>query len=518
MNIHQQRTTTLLLNDMNSPFSISFLKKGLFTLILCFLIAAPSKAQPAMQQQDTLARTIDLQQALQISLANNTQMKRSLLSVREADQQIRNAWSNVMPNIAASANYTRNLEVPVNFLPAVIFDPNASPDKLIPVAFGTDNNWMGGFSVSQTIFSGQAFVGISSSELYKSAQAEGMRATAQGIITQTRITYYQALVAKEQLRLAQTQVDRLEKSLSDIRKLYEQGFADEYAVLQLEVQLSNVKPQLTKAKFGVKTALQELLDVMGLPVQLPIKIKGDLSTYDIHSDSPQNPENSELKAVNNLTPLTLEEDSVMLKKAMNLRGDLRILDVQKKLQGKQLDAQRSTYLPTIAANYGLNWTASQAGTPQFFGTEDTRARSQTLSISVQLPIFQGFQRDVAVQQAKIQIKDTELQMYQAEQQANKEIFSAKRGVREALQTSDALKQALEQANRGYERAQARYKNGIGSQQEVTDAEFQLRQAEINYAQMVSGYLSAKAQYDLAIGQVPLISEDIQQIKENIELK
>ncbi|WP_185957331.1 TolC family protein [Gracilimonas mengyeensis] len=488
-------------------------------IILLAGIAAPTvNAQKTDTSLDTLSQTINLEQAIQISLANNTQMKRSLLSIRDADQQVRNAWSNVMPDIAASATYTRNLEVPVNFIPAIIFDPDADPNELMPVAFGTDNNWQGGFSVSQTIFSGQAFVGISSSELYKAAQSESMRATAQGIVTQTRVTYYQALVAKEQLRLIQAQIDRVEQNLEDTRKMYEQGFTDDYAVLQLEVQLSNLEPQLVQAQYGVKEAKQELLDVMGLPVQLSIDIKGDLSAYDIHTQNAEKDENQELKKIDGLTPLVLEEDSVALKRALKLRGDLRALNIQKELRGKQLDAQLSTFLPSVVANYGLNWTASQPGTPQFFGTEDSRARSQTVSLSVQLPIFQGFSRNAAVQQAKIQIKDTELQLYQAKQTANKEIFTARQSVREALQTSDALTKALNQANRGYERAKTRYQNGVSSQQELMDAELQLRQAEINYAQMVSGYLSAKAQYDQAVGQVPFVAEDIQDIKENIELK
>lgn len=491
---------------------------GMLALFISLSFSSLAYAQPITQMSDTLSRTINLEQAIQISLANNTQMKRSLLSVRDADQQIRNAWSNVMPSVAASANYTRNLEVPVNFIPAVIFDPNAAPGKLIPVAFGTDNNWQGGFSVSQTLFSGQAFVGISSSELYKAAQAESMRATAQGIVTKTRITYYQALVAKEQLRLIQTQIDRVKLNLKDTRALLEQGFTDEYAVLQLEVQLSNLKPQLTKIKFGIQNALQELLDVMGLPVQLSIGIKGDLSKLDIQNETNVSAENKELQLIDGLTPLVLEEDSIALKKAKDLRGDLRILDIQRQLFGKKLKAEKSAYLPNIVASYNLNWMASQPGTPVFFGTEENRARSQTLTLGVQLPIFQGFRRDVAVQQAKIQVKDTELQLDQAKQTANKEIFTAKQGVREALQTSDALKMALKQSKLGYERAKIRYQNGLGSQQEVTDADLQLRQAEINYAQMVSGYLSAKAQYDQAIGQVPFVEQDIQDIKENIELK
>lgn len=513
---HLKLLTQTFLNDMNSIFIRSNMLRGMLMLIFSFsVLPSAIHAQP----EDPLpAQTIDLKQAIQIALANNTQMKRSLLSIRDANQQIRTAWSNVMPDISASANYTRNLEVPVNFLPEIIFNPNGDPDALIPVAFGTDNNWQGGFTFSQTLFSGQAFVGISSSELYRAAQSENLRATSQGIVTQTRITYYQALVAKEQYSLIQAQIERLENNLEDTKKRYEQGFTDDYAVLQLEVQLSNLKPQLTSAEFAIRNALKDLLDVMGLPVQLSLDIKGDLSEFNIYGNETDIEENEALKTVDQLTPLQLQKDSALTEQAMDLRGDLRILDVQRRLQGKQLDAQRSLYLPNITASYNLQWSAAQAGNPQFFGTKNTRARSQTLMVGVQVPIFQGFSRDAAVQQAKIQIKDTELQMYQAEQTANKEIYSAKQGVREAMQNNDALIKAINQAKRGYERALARYQNGVGSQQEVTDAELQLRQAENNYAQMVASYLIAKAQYDQAIGQVPFVETDIQEIKENIELK
>lgn len=487
---------------------------GVFILIIGIGFTSLSSAQSQQITTDTLNETIDLKQAIKIALANNTQIKRSLLSVRNADQEVRKAWSSVMPEVSASMNYTRNLEKPVFFFPD--FDNPNGPLQKITV--GEDNDWRGGLSVTQTLFNGQAFVGISSSELFKAAQSEGMRATAQGIVTQTRIIYYQALVAKERLRLVQAQVDRIRQSLEDTKKLYEQGFTDDYAILQLEVQLSNVEPQLTQAEYDVKQALQELLDVMGLPVQIPIDIKGDLSQFNIEASEANNLSNATIKEIDKITPLVLDKDTAFVNTALDFRGDIRSLDIQRKLRGKQFDAQKSTFLPTIFAQYGLNWNAQEAGAPTFFGTDQNRARIQTLAVGIQLPIFQGFRRNASLQQAKIQIKDAELQLNQAKQTANKEIFTAKQNVLQALETSGALQKALSQSQLGYERAQIRYQNGVGSQQELMDAELQLRQAEINYAQMVSGYLSAKAQYDQAIGQVPFVSTDIQEIKENIELK
>ena len=477
----------------------------------------PASTQTTAGVPDTLSRTFDLEQAIRTALANNTQMKRALLDVRSADQDIRAAWGTVMPQVAASANYTRNLEIPVNFIPESAFDPDGDPDELVPIAFGTDNNWMGGLSVSQTIFSGQAFVGISSSELFKAAQSENLRAISQGIVTQIRIAYYRALAARESLKLIQAQADRVRSNLEDTRKRAEQGFVDDYAVLQLEVQLGNLEPQITRARFSVDSSLRNLLATMGLPVQLAIDIQGDLGSYNINDSELTNPANESIKAVDQMVPRQVENDSLFTEKALQLRGDLRILQVQEDLRGKQLDAQRSLFLPNISANYNLQWNASQAGQPVFFGNSMQRARSQTVSVGVQVPIFQGFQRSAAVQQAKIEVKDVQLQQFQARQAANNEILSAAQGVREALLTSRAIQDVRNQAQRGYERALTRYQNGLGSQQEINDANLQLQEAEINYAQTISNYLTAKAQFDQAIGNVPFVGQDISDIQENISL-
>ena len=51
-------------------------------------------------------------------------------------------------------------------------------------------------------------------------------------------------------------------------------------------------------------------------------------------------------------------------------------------------------------------------------------------------------------------------------------------------------------------ASAEYREGIGSQLQVTDAEVALRQAQFNYAQAIYDFLTARAQLELALGLVP----------------
>lgn len=477
--------------------------------VLLFGLSFNSIAQDttSVQQIGGQSQSVNLSQAINIALANNSDIKRSLLNLKDADEQVRIAWSEVLPEISGSASYTRNLEIPVNFVPAQFFDPDAPADELVPLQFGTDNNWTGGLTVQQTLFRGEAFVGVSSSRLYKAAQAENMRATTQQIVTETRLAYYSVLIAEEQLRLQQATVDRLQKNLDENRSRQKAGLIDEYEVLQVRVQLRNQEPQLTEAKYAVDQAYRELKMVMGVPLDLDINIKGNLNEFEILEKQAKSEENKDIKQVDRMTPYAFDPDANLMDIATNQRGDIRILQKQDELKDREILAIKTRFLPTISASYNLNWSAAQAGSPVFFGREETRARSQTMGITLSLPIFQGFQRNANLSIAQIEKKDIQEQQRAAERAAKNEIQSARESLNESLETASARIEALELAREGYQRAQSRLQNGMGSQLDVTNAELQLREAEVNYAQMVYNYLSAKARYDQAIGMVPFVDEE-----------
>ena len=452
-------------------------------------------------------KVLTLPEAINVALANNSEVKRSLLSLKSADQQVRLAWSEVMPDISASAGYTRNLEIPVNFVPAKFFDPDAPEDKLTPLQFGTDNNWQGGISVSQTIFRGEAIVGIGSSKVYKAVQSESLRATAQQIVTQTRTSYYNVLATEEQLRLQQAAVERLKKNLDENKTRQKAGLIDDYAVLQVQVELSNEQPKLTQARYAVQQAYRNLSVVLGIPLKLEFSVLGDLNSFNITSRQVADQENQSIKKVDTMTPYQYRKAPRMIEGIAENRGDLRVLDKQNALKEREIKALKSRFLPTLTADYNLNWTASQPGSPVFFGHEDTRARSQTIGLTLRLPIFQGFQRSANLSIAQIEKKDLEVQERATLRAAKNDIQSARESLNQAIETAPARKKALKLAREGYERARSRFENGLGSQLDVTNAELQLRRAEANYAQMVANYLSAKAQYDLAIGSVPFVDSE-----------
>ncbi|HET8865243.1 MAG TPA: TolC family protein [Gracilimonas sp.] len=453
---------------------------------------------------------LTLEDAIQVAVANNPEVNRAILSVKDADELVDIARSEVYPNISSSLNYTRNIEIPVSYLPAQIFDPNAPEGQLIGVPFGTDNNWQGGFTVQQNIFRGEVFVGLSTSEIYKAVQQENLRSVTQQVITRTRVAYYQVLVAKEQLRLQEIQIKRLEQNLNNNQARQRAGLVDDYAVLQLEVQLSNQRPQLIEARYDVDEAFRNLKVALGIPLEIDFEVKGNLNSFDIIAGEVESDENAGIKRVDQMNPFTFQIKQDNWSSLIEERGDLRVLDARLNLNEKEIQAVKSRFLPTITATYNLQWSAAQSGSPKFFQNpppETAPNRIQSLAINVSLPLFEGFKRTSDVQRAQIARKDIEVQQRAAKLVAENEIASSAERLNKSYETATARKQALEQAEEGYQRALRRLENGVGSQIEVTDAEVQVRQAEVNYALMVFEYLSAKAEYDLATGRVPFVDVD-----------
>jgi outer membrane protein TolC len=75
-------------------------------------------------------------------------------------------------------------------------------------------------------------------------------------------------------------------------------------------------------------------------------------------------------------------------------------------------------------------------------------------------------------------------------------------LRRARERIDAQGKTVEQAQRGYSIATARYRSGAGTQLEVNDAQLALTQARVNRIQAVNDYLSASADLDQLLGRIP----------------
>jgi outer membrane protein TolC len=172
------------------------------------------------------------------------------------------------------------------------------------------------------------------------------------------------------------------------------------------------------------------------------------------------------------------------------------------LRNTELQLERAEYLPEISLFGSYDIVAQQNGGLDFFGDANQRAYGRNLGIRVTLPLFTGFQRGARVEQKQAALRSAQIERDLAEDRLRDEIRTLVEQVEEARFRAGSQRLAVSLAQRGFEIASAQYREGLGSQMELTDSEVALRQSEFNYAGAVYDYLSAWAELDRAVGEIP----------------
>jgi outer membrane protein TolC len=462
---------------------------------------------PALSGQERMAgERWSLQRALEVALGNSRMLRDARLGLSVADQQVREAWSNVMPSVRASASYQRNLRVQQAFLPAFIFDPDAPPDELVPVRFGSDNTWQAGVTLEQRLFEYGVFIGVGAAARYRSLEEERLRGAVLDVVTAVRMAYLEALLRTEEVRLTEQSVERVRRTLEETRALNRAGLASDYDVLRLEVQLANLEPGLVRAKNAVLAAKRALMATIGRDPREAdrVELEGSLNRLDLTAIVANGPEERSLLQYAGLDGddgSAWQDPEVAYGEALEGRSRVQQARLAVELERARLKAQWAEYFPKITLFSSYNVTAQQNGAPDFFGTERQRAFSTFAGLRVELPIFLGFARDARVQEARATLAQAEARLEQVEFETVREVRDLLELVDESRRRVESQRQAVAQARRGYEIASAEYRSGLGSQLQISDAEVALRQSEFNYSQAVYDYLVARVRLEAALGRV-----------------
>jgi outer membrane protein TolC len=463
---------------------------------LMIMVAVPTQAQ-------TAGRQVTLDEAVGLAVSNNRDVESARMNLRTARQQVREAWSSVFPTLDLDLSYTRNVSVASNFLPAIIFDPAADPDELVAVKFGADNVWNLQLRAEQPLFRATAFIGVGTAGRYESLQREIVRGSLIEVATRVKLAYYAALLADESVRLSENSVRRVRQTLDETRKMFEAGISSSYDVLRLEVELANLEPNLRRSRNTAAAAKRNLAVELAVTEMDSIDVVGALRDEDADEAVATANGRVRLAGVTEDSAQRTIDELVVL--ARENRSDLRQLRYTEQLRQAELRVEQSEYLPTVSLFGTYSIAAQQNGSPAFFGSSgDQRAYGRQVGVSVSLPIFAGFRRPARTSQKRTAIDQVRTQASLLSDRIESDVKALYEEVGEAHSRARAQKFAVSQAQRGYGIARAQYREGIGSQLELTDAEVALRQSEFNYAEAIHDWLTAEARLDQAIGIVPEI--------------
>jgi len=381
-----------------------------------------------------------------------------------------------MPQVNAAFDVKDNVILPTSLIPASAFNPLAPKDVFFAAKFGVQYNSTASVTASQLIFSSSYLVGLQASkELIALSQKNILRSkveTAQNVSK----AYYGVLVNRERIKLLDLNLERLKTLKENTTALNQNGFVEKIDLDRLEVSYNNLATEREKTARLVELTEVVLKFQMGYELSQPITLTDNLDKA-LGSEDLQN--------------LSLND-----KPDISKRPELLLMQSQLKLNEYDLKRYRLNYLPTLAA-FG---TFAQ----QFQGNQlDFNSKQwypfAMIGATLNIGIFDGFQTNARIQQAKINVLKTQNSSNQLKQSMELEAQSAVVVYKNAAASLEMQKKNIELARNIFETVKKKYEQGVGSSLELNTAENDLRQAETNYYNSLYDLIIAKIDHQKATG-------------------
>jgi outer membrane protein TolC len=422
--------------------------------------------------QDTLR--INLNQALEIALSEGASIKIADLELKRTKYYKNEMLGGFYPTISGSANYSRNIDPQVIFLPEGIFGPGSGG----PMQMGSDNSYTAGLSVSLPLFAPALFKMLEVSNADIEIALEKSRASKLNMVSEVKKAFYSHLLARSSYEVLQMSVLNAQKNLENSRNFYKQGIVAEYDVIRADVQVRNLNPYLIQAESALNLSAIKLKILLGIDVNIEIVAEEKLVDF--------------------------ESDYINFKPLANFSVDNNTNIIQLELQEFKLNKQhqllKTNRLPTLAA-FGNYQYQSQANNFNF--SEYNWVKSTMVGLQLQIPIFQGFAKKYREQQVLVGIDLLRVQRDDINKNLTLMAQNATSNMLRASEQINLNKEGIALAERGYNIAQTRYRTGTGTIFELNDSEDALRQAKQNYNQSLFDYLQAKVEYETIIGESTL---------------
>ena len=402
------------------------------------LICVPARGQTV--------QSLSLQQAEQIAIQNHPRIQSAAALASAAEAQVREFRAAYYPS--ANGSLTGAEAVDTNRIGAGILNAPQIFDK-----------YANGFSVNQLVTDfGRTHQLVKSSDLHARAQQENVVTSRADVLLQVDESYFGVLRAQALLRVAQQTVAERQLVSNQVTQMAANLLKSQLDVTFANVDLAQSQLLLIQAQNNVQASYAELTRALGF---------ADQRTYNL-VEEPQNP----------MPPLEL---AGFIQQALMNRPEL--IGEQFEVSSAQsfATAERDLWFPTISA-------VGAAGLIPFHvaasGLKDQYAAA---GFNVNIPIFNGHSFGALRNEAQARARAQEQNLRDLQDRIVRDVNKAWLDANSGYQRLSVVQQLVNQAGLALNLAQARYQLGLSSIVELTQAQLNLTQAQIEQVNATYDY-------------------------------
>jgi outer membrane protein len=435
--------------------------------LLLLLVAI---ATTGIAQETKKSYQFTLKEAIAHALENNYA---AINSSRDIEAAKKKKWETTtigLPQINSNINYQNNLVIQKSVVPAEFFGGN--PGEFQEVEFGVKHNMVANASLSQLLFDGSYLVGLQSAKVYLQISQNAKEKTDLEIREIVINAYGNVLLARESVKVLESNKKSLEKTLFETQETFKNGLIEEENVEQLQITFSQIKSMLSNAQKRETIALKMLKLVLGIDMEEELILKDNLDQ--LANDNLIVNSNFDFSVTN----------TIDYKIGLNNEEASRLL----------LKLEKSKALPSLSAtaNFGYN---SFSNTFSFLERDQNWFNFSNIGVGLNIPIFSSLGRTARTQQAKIAYEQAKTQLKETEQKLLLEFEKSKTDYEFSVEQYVVSKENLRLAERIENKQQIKFKEGISSSFEFTEAQRQLYAAQQDHLQAMIEVISKKATLD-----------------------
>lgn len=415
--------------------------------------------------------SFSLKQAQQYAIENSYALKGSEADVKKSEQKIKEILAIGLPQINAQGSFQNSLVLPTTVLPANAFNPMADPDDLIGIKFGTDYNVTGSVTLTQLIFDGSYLVGLEATKGLKRLNELLVIKTEQDVLKEVTKAYYSVLVAAENEKTLRGSLEKIVKIYNETKIIADNGLIESQDADQLKITVSNLTNAVERASRMKEVALEMLKFQMGMKPDEKLEL-------------------TDVLPLGNDSVLTVTADA---NADVKKNADHMLLETQIMLNELDMKNQRMGYYPSLGAFFTQQYQALRNDF-NFFGNYPWYPAT-IWGVQLSIPIFSSGMRKAKVEQARINLDKSKIQMEQLEHSLQLRLFSLISEFNNALETFNTEKETLALADDIQRKSLVKYKEGVISSLELTMAQNQYLTAQANYINSLYSILNTQAEID-----------------------
>ena len=440
--------------------------RAITTLLLLLFLSFSGFSQENIA---TKSKKWSLKESVDYALKHNLSVKRASFSSELKKEDITMAKSAFLPTVSGSASQSYSFGSGVD----LATNTRKSTDRRSN-SFGvnTSLNIFNGFKNLNTLR--QAKLG------YKSSQLD-LKKMQDDISLNVLNSYLNVLFNKENLKIAQSQVEISKEQVNRTKILVKSGVQPKGNLLDVEATLASDEEKLVTAKNNLDLALLNLSQLLQIP-----KKGFDVQDVVVNISTAK------------MLPKSVDE---IYTKSLDLRPEIKSakLNIQSAKLG--IDVAKADYKPTLSMNVGLNtfYNHNQGQKDDFinpitgdlvsngFFTQLDNNFGQSVSLSLRIPIFNGFRTNSGVNRAKINYRlsqnnldSQKLTLRQNIEQAYTDAKSSLKSYEAATKSLLAQKEAFRFEKEKYEAGQSTSFDFNQVKNRLVNAQANLYRAKFNF--------------------------------------